>query len=122
MCDEEREVEMTKKFIYFNPFPSFDYVSTLILNMDMNLWAEYSEKHHNCLKNVYENINDEKIVKTNAEEIGNFTALEAVFYIMLRVIREIITEDPINDYNGEAFYIIREKFKLHVEGVHGWLN
>ena len=27
--------------------------------------------------------------------------------------------DPIN---AEAFYIIRDTFKLHVEGVHGWLN
>ena len=38
---------------------------------------------------------------------------------MLHVIRENTGGEPINT---EAFYIVRDKFKLHVEGVHRWLN
>ena len=54
-------------------------------------------------------------VKSFAERIGNFTALQAVFYIMLHVTRENTGGEPIN---AETFYIIRDKFTSHVEGVH----
>ena len=118
MTDDMRGLELSLKFINSNPFPSFEYVSNLV-HHDLSLWAEYSETNHICLKIIYENINDEKTVKSFAERIGNFTALQAVFYIMLHAMRENTGGEPIN---AETVYIIRDKLKLHVEGVHGWLN
>ena len=118
MADEDMADELSLKFISSNPFPSLDYVNNLV-HHDLSLWAKYSEENRIRLKSIYENINDTKAVKSFAERIGNFTALQAVFYIMLHVIRENTGGEPIN---AEAFDIIRDKFKLHVEGVHGWLN
>ena len=118
MTDEKRELELSLKFINSNPFPSFKYVSNLV-HHDLSLWAEYSKKNHICLKIMYEKINDKEIVKSFAERIGNFRALQAAFYILQYVLRENSGGDPIN---AEAFYIISDKFKSHVDGVHGWLN
>ena len=118
MADEIHELELSLKFINSNPFPSFKYVSNLV-HHDLSLWAECSKKNHSCLKIMYGNINDKEIVKSFAERIGHFRALQASFYILLYVMRENTGGDPIN---AEAFYIIRYKSKLHVEGVHVWLN
>ena len=115
---ENRELELSLKFINSYPFPSFKYVSNLV-HHDLSLWAEYSKKNHICVKIMYERINDKEIVKSFAERIGNFRALQAAFYILQHVMRENTGGDPIN---AEAFYMILDKFKLHVEGVHGWLN
>ena len=38
---------------------------------------------------------------------------------MLHVIREHTGGEPIN---AETCYIIRDKFELHAEGIHGWLH
>ena len=114
MTDEKRELELSLKFINSNPFPSFKYVSNLV-HHDLSLWAEYSKKNHVCLKIMYEKINDKEIVKAFAELIGNFRALQAAFNILQYVLRENSGGDLIN---AEAFYIISDKFKLHVDGVH----
>ena len=71
-------------------YPSYKYVSNELMKFDMTIGAEYGEFNHEYLKIVWENMNDETIIKTCGENInhrGGFTALQTNYYAFLHVMK-----------------------------------
>jgi Tol biopolymer transport system component len=83
---KEISEEIVNEYVLNNKYPSYDEITKLLLeNKRLDLFSEYGEYNHELCKEIYENINDEKIVVKNGKLIykrGGFTALQANFYII----------------------------------------
>ena len=116
-------------------YPSYEYVFDELVNFSaenrdycesMNIFsmdAEYGEYNHEYLKIIWENRNDDTIIKTCGENInqrGGFTALQANYYAFLHVMRLVIKDDR-RKYR-ESFIDIKNTICKNWDGVGDWRN
>ena len=97
-----------------------DYCESIII---FNIDAEYGEYNHEYLKIIWENRNDDTIIKTcgeNINERGGFTALQANYYAFLHVMRLVIKDDR-RKYR-ESFIDIKNTICKNWDGVGDWRN
>ena len=133
----EMNPETTPELNICNDFtyPSYEYVSNELIkfgaeNRDycesMNIYsidAEYGEYNHEYLKIIWENIDDEIIIKTCGENInqrGGFTALQANYYALLHVMRLAVIFSA-NKY-GESFIDIKHTINRNWDGIGPWVH
>ena len=76
-----------------NPYPKYEEVVKIIKNEDhrmyVDMFAEYGKDNHKRMKDIYENIPEKDIVKTNGElinERGDKTAMAYNYYTILSVV------------------------------------
>ena len=123
------ELNICNDFMY----PSYEYVSNELVkfsaeNSDycksMNIFsmdAEYGEYNHESLKMIWDNINDDTIIKTCGENInqrGGFTALQANYYAFLHVMRLAVKGNP--DKYRDSFIDIKHTICKNCDGVCEW--
>ena len=102
-------------------YPSYDYVSNELMKFDMKLDAEYGEYNHEYLKIIWENIDDENIIKTCGENInqrGGFTALQANYYAFLHVMRLAVSGSA--DKYRESFIDTKHTISRNWDGIGEW--
>ena len=96
----EKELEQDRKiilsFIKDNPYPSYEQVIEIIKNEKTmediypDMFAEYGEQNHQWIKEIYENIVKEELVKHKGNSInerGGMTTLHFNYYTLISVLR-----------------------------------
>ena len=77
-------------------YPSYDEIEDLISTcFDLN--AEHSVENYLCTQEIFTHYDDETIVRTMGEQInerGGFQALQANFYILFKVLKHVLNENP----------------------------
>jgi hypothetical protein len=104
-------------------YPSYDYVCIELLKFDWEFHAEYGTCNHEFLKILWENIDDENIIKTIGSEInerGGITALTANYYTFLHVMR-LAVKGSVEKYR-ESFIDIKNTISRNWNGVGEWRN
>ena len=86
--------------------------------------SEYGHRNHNLLKEIYENIEDEELVRRNGEEInslGGYQAMAYNFYAFAEILKYLIGEKAKTKFEQNDLYY---KMKLQQEncwdGVGEW--
>lgn len=133
MTDEEYQKEVEKEntqirnFIRNNPYPSYKFiVNELILkNKDFDQFAEYGEPNHKWMKQIYENILNDDIIKEYGRAIyerGSFVTLQSNYNTLLDVVRHLIYQNEKMDDNERT--VVFSNFKFIVskrwEGIGEW--
>ena len=136
---ESKTIEKIKKFVKKNPYPSYDFVEDMILSkakkwkdegvmefkfhyLMMN--SEYGHKNHRLLKEIYENIEDEELVRRNGEEInssGGFQAMSYNSYAFTEILKYLIEEKAKTKFEQtELYYKMKMQQENCWEGIGDW--
>ena len=82
MSKMENVIDKVKSFIKNNPYPNYEEVMELLITHaretkseyarreTLNMISEYGRHNHEWMKEIYENIMDEKLIKENGEKIN----------------------------------------------------
>ena len=114
-------------------YPSYEFVSNELItfsaeNRDycesiniFNIDAEYGEYNHEYLKMIWDNINDDTIIKTCGENInqrGGFTALQANYYAFLHVMRLAVRNNT--DKYRDSFIDTKHTISINWDDIGDW--
>ena len=99
-------------FIKENPYPDYKFIEydDLLLKQEQSLeqYAEYGEINHDLMKEIYESIFNEDLIRKNGERIhhrGGKTALQQNYYTLLSVLKHLIDQRGLDrDTNILVFY------------------
>ena len=111
------EINLCNDFKY----PSYEFVSNELMKFDMTIGTEYGKCNHEYLKIIWENINDETIIKTCGENInqrGGFTALQANYYAFLHVMRLAVKGNQMR--YTESFVDNKDTISKSWDGIGDW--
>ena len=104
-------------------YPTYDKVEGLIQS-DFYLSSENSEINYESMKKIFNNYNNKETVKIMGEQInerGGFQALQANFYILCRVLKELLHDNPEREPElRPQLIIIRDNVNLYWDGVGNW--
>ena len=104
-------------------YPSYPKVEELIQS-DFYLSAENSESNYGCMERIFYNYYDRETVKLMGEQInerGGFQALQANFYILCRVLKELLHDNPEREPELKPQLImIRDSVTENWDGVGEW--
>ena len=82
MSKVENVIDKVKSFVKNNPYPNYEEVMELLLTHaretksayarreTLNMISEYGKHNHEWMKEIYENIMDEKLIKENGKKIN----------------------------------------------------
>ena len=130
---ESKTIENIKKFVKKNPYPSYDFVENLILSrakkfkdegiMDFKFHylmmnSEYGHRNHNLLKEIYDNIEDEELVRRNGEEIhslGGNQAMAYNSYAFVEILKYLIGEKAKTKFEQTELY-----YKMILQQQNCW--
>ena len=104
-------------------YPSYKYVSNVLMKFDIAIGAEYGEYNHERLKRIWENIDDETIIKTCGENIwerGDFHVLQQNYYAFLHVMRLAVKSNP--DKYRDSFIDIKHTISRSWDGIGTWVH
>ena len=131
----EKELEQDRKiilsFIKDNPYPSYKQVIEIIRNdkamkdIYPDMFAEYGEQNHQRIKEIYENIMKEELVKRNGNSInerGGMTTMHCNYYTLVSVLRYLIQQRaPMKDYDVSLiWYNIRNILSSSWNNIGDW--
>ena len=131
----EKELEQDRKiilrFIKDNPYPSYEQVIEIIKNdktmedIYLDMLAEYGEQNHQWIKEIYENIMKEELVKHNGNSInerGGMTTMHCNYYTVISVLRYLIQQRaPMKDYDVNLiWYNIRNILSSSWNNIGDW--
>ena len=131
----EKELEQDRKiilsFIKDNPYPSYKQVIEIIKNdktmedICLDMFAEYGEQNHQWIKEIYENIMKEELVKHNGNSInerGGMTTMHFNYYTLISVLRYLIQQRaPMKDYDVNLiWYNIRNILSSSWNNIGDW--
>ena len=92
---DEKDVKKIKAFVKKNPYPSYDFITDLMLSKakkyknvgDMEfkfhyllMNSEYGYSNHKYMKEIYENIDDIELIKKNGDEIDTIGGIQTMEY------------------------------------------
>ncbi|OJV15188.1 MAG: hypothetical protein BGO27_03555 [Alphaproteobacteria bacterium 33-17] len=106
----EINLEELKDFVKTNPYPSFHiinnfmYSGLVLYKVAFEYFTDYEHHHHKIAKDIYNNIYDENVVKTNVDlayKMYGDKGLEIIFYVM----RETIKFYLIKNNPGVVYFI-----------------
>ena len=136
---DEKDVKKIKASVKKNPYPSYDFITDLILNKakewkqrgDMELKfhylmmnSEYGYYNHNYMKEIYENIDDVELIKNNGNEIdtiGGIQTMEYNAFVFIEVLNYLIKEKAkINFEKTELYYKMKRQLQTSWDGVGSW--
>ena len=133
MTDEEYQKEVEKEnrqirmFIRKNPYPSYNFIikELILKNKEFDQFSEYGEPNHECMKEIYENILNDEIIKDNGKAIyerGGFYTLQCNYHTLIDVLRHLIYQNEDMDDNQRM--VVFSNFKFIVskrwEGIGEW--
>ena len=120
--------DKTLKKIKKNPFPSYELVENMLLEK-ANKWnqqggmklkfhylwmnSEYGKYNHKKLKEIYEDIENDELIKKNGNSInkhGTQTTLKYTHFAMCEILQHLIKDQNLN--NANAIY---HGIKLRIE-------
>ena len=125
---EDKTLKKIKTFVKKNPFPSYEFIENMFLEkakewknkgeMELKLHylsmnSEYGHQNHKMLKEIYEDIeNDELIKKHGADIVENGTprTLHYNHFAMCEILRHLIKDQNMNNVNA-----IYHGIKLQIE-------
>ena len=124
--ETDKAKKIVKKFIKKNPYPEYkDVVKMLTKKFNeyresedkefaihyLNLFSEYGTPNHEWMKEIYENIMNEKIIKTNGEKIynrGGALVMQSNDYTLIEILKDIFdNKDMKHDERVEILYPIK---------------
>ena len=124
----QRDKERLMNFIKENPFPDYDFVTNdLILKKlcDIEQYSEYGKINHDLMKEIYENIFDEKLIRKNGESIyerGDIRALQNNYNTLFNVLGFLIKKR--SNLNRDTiiliFYTIKDIVSHAWNGIGEW--
>ena len=104
-------------------YPTYDKVEGLI-QCDFYLSSENNEISYESMKKIFNNYNNKETVKKMGEQInerGGFQALQANFYILCRVLKELLHDNPEREPElRPQLVIIRHSVNFNWGGVGDW--
>ena len=122
----EQDLKKFNEFIKNKSYPSFNEVMKIIEEDRedvIHMFAEYGEKNHQCMNNIFENPLDKEIVRNNGKKInkrGGKTAMVWNFYTL--AILKHRSKQP--DMEREDIISVHDNFKDAVskywDGVGDW--
>ena len=137
--DTDKARKIVKKFIKKNPYPEYnDVVKMLTKNFNeyresddkefaihyLNLFSEYGQPNHEWMKEIYENIMNKKLIKTNGEKIynrGGALVMQYNYYTMIEILKDIFDKkDMTHDERINVLYSIKEQINDCWDGVGEW--
>ena len=125
---EDKTLKKIKTFVKKNPFPSYEFIENMLLekankwkqkgDMDLkfhylSMNSEYGKHNHNKLKEIYENIENDELIKKNGSDInenGTPRTLHYNHFAMCEILQHLIKDKSLNDAN-EIYHGI----KLQIE-------
>ena len=113
------EINLCNDFKY----PSYEFVSNELMKFDMTIGTEYGKCNHEYLKIIWENINDETIIKTcgqNIWELGDFQALQSNYYAFLHVMRLAVKGNQMK--YTESFIDNKHTISKSWDGIGTWVH
>lgn len=123
----EKENKQLSKFIKNNPYPSYDFIVNDLIqkNKEFDQFAEYGTPNHQWIKEIYENILNDEIIKDNGKAIferGSLYTLQYNYETLMEVLYHLIR--PNQNMTDELRIMIYTNFKFIVskrwEGIGGW--
>ena len=111
----ERDREVLRKFVKNNPNPSYNIVANeLILKQekDFDQFSEYGTPNHNWLKEIYENLFDNEIVKRNDKHIserGDTKTLQHNYQSLLLVLNHLLDKQKRMSYDDKILIFLNFK-------------
>ena len=123
----ERDRKKFNKFIKDNPFPSYDFIvnDIILKNKEYDQFAEYGTPNHEWMKEIYENIFDDDIVKNNGKSIydrGTFCTMQSNFCTLLDVVNHLLNKhrNMTHDDRVLIYYNIKSIVSKEWSGVGEW--
>ena len=111
----ERDREKLRKFVRNNPYPSYNFVANeLILKeeKDFDQFSEYGTPNHDWIKEIYENLFDEEIVKKNGRYIyerGGTRTLHHNHQTLLLVLNHLLNKQKSMSYDDKVLIFLNFK-------------
>jgi hypothetical protein len=103
-------------------YPSYRAVCELLSRVkQINVSTEYSKVNHEYLKIIWDNIDDENIIRTVGENIthtGGYVALQASYYTLLHVMRPLVKNN--HEKYIQSWYDIKTSVSKAWDGVGEW--
>ena len=103
-------------------YPSYRTVCELLSRVrQINLYAEYSAVNHEYLKIIWDNIDDENIIRTIGENInhtGGYIALQASYYTLLHIMRPILNTN--HEKYIQSWYDVKTSVSKAWDGDGEW--
>ena len=127
-------------FIRKNPYPKYDdVVKMLMKNFNeyrqsdydkdfaihyLNLYSEYGTPNHDWMKEIYENIMNEDIIKANGEYIynrGGALVMQSNYYTLIEILKDMFqTKNMEQEKRLKLLYCIKEQVSKCWDGVGEW--
>ena len=136
---DEKDVKKIKAFVKKNPYPSYEFVTDLILSkadkckhrgdMEFKLHylmmnSEYGYSNHNYMKEIYENIDDIELIKNNGDEIDTLGGIQSMSYnafAFFEVLNYLIKEKAKTNFEKtELYYKMKRQLQTSWDGVGSW--
>ena len=137
--DTDKSKKIIKQFINKNPYPEYnDVVKILMKNFNeylerddeafathyQDLLSEYGEPNHEWMKEIYENIMNEKLIKANGEKIynrGGAIVMQTNYYTFIEILKDMFENKNMkHDERVEILYPIKEQISECWNGVGEW--
>ena len=136
MSETEKTVKKVKSFIKNNPYPKYEeIIETLnsiaravpIDNLKQevfNMISEYGRENHKWMKEIYENIMDEEVIKENGKKINNRggkVAMVENYYVIVNILGDKTDKLKMkHDEVVEILYPIKTQISECWHGIGDW--
>ena len=136
MSETEKTVKKVKSFIKKNPYPKYEEVVETLVNIArkvpndnlkqevFNMISEYGRENHKLMKEIYENIMDEKVIKENGKKInsrGGKVAMVGNYYVIVNILGDKTDKLKMkHDDVVEILYPIKTQISECWHGVGEW--
>ena len=136
MSETEKTVKKVKSFIKNNPYPKYEEVIETLNDMAravpidnlkqevFNMLSEYGRENHKWMKEIYENIMDEKLIKENGKKINNRggkVAMVENYYVIVNILGDKTEKLKMkHDEVVEILYPIKTQISECWNGIGEW--
>ena len=136
MSETEKTVKKVKSFIKNNPYPKYEEVIETLNSIAravpidnlkqevFNMISEYGRENHKWMKEIYENIMDEEVIKENGKKINNRggkVAMVENYYVIVYILGDKTDELKMkHDDVVEILYPIKTQVSECWHGIGDW--
>ena len=136
MSETEKTVKKVKSFIKNNPYPKYEEVIETLNSIAravpidnlkqevFNMISEYGRENHKWMKEIYENIMDEEVIKENGKKINNRggkVAMVENYYVIVNILGDKTDKLKMkHDEVVEILYPIKTQISECWHGIGDW--
>ena len=136
---EEKVIKKIKTFTKKNAYPSYEFVENMLLSkakkwkdkgeMELKFHylmmnSEYGHNNHNLMKEIYENIENEELIKRNGEKIYTRGGMQTMVYnstAFIEIIIYLINEKAKTKFEqNELYYKMKLQLNECWDGIGEW--